>query len=133
MRTSDVTGKTIISLRPYKDFIALGVRVGNMLHLSGQVGTNANHKAGKDIVEQAELAYANIKSVLAEFGASMDNIVDETMYVTDVAEVMANVEAVFTARANAYGGTPEVSQTLVQIVALVEPDLKIEIKCTAQF
>lgn len=65
---------------PYKDLIAQGVRVGNMLHLSGQVGTGSDG-----------------------------------------------------ARAATYGGIPEVAQTLVQVVALVDPALKIEIKCTAQF
>jgi hypothetical protein len=30
-----------------------------------------------------------------------------------------------------YGKAPEVSQTLVQVVALVDPALKIEIKCVA--
>ena len=118
---------------PYKDFIAQGVRVGDLLHLSGQVGTSSEGVPGKDIVEQATFAYENIKNVLAEFGASLDNVVDETMYVTDMGDVMANVEGVFGARANAYGGIPEVSQTLVQVVALVDPAFKIEIKCTAQF
>jgi len=53
------------------------------------------------------------------------------MFVTDVGELMANIESVFGARAEAYGGLPEVSLTLVQVVALVRPELKIEIKCIA--
>jgi enamine deaminase RidA (YjgF/YER057c/UK114 family) len=118
---------------PYKDFIAQAVRVGDFLHLSGQVGTNSDDAPGKDIVEQTQLAYCQIANVLAEFGATLDNVVDETMFVTDIAEVMENVEAVFGVRAEAYGGTPEVTNTLVQVVSLVEPELKIEIKCTAQF
>jgi enamine deaminase RidA (YjgF/YER057c/UK114 family) len=62
----------------------------------------------------------------------MDNIVDETIFVTDINDLMANVEEVFAAREEAYGGKPEVSQTLVQAAALVLPDLKIEIKCIAR-
>ena len=104
-----------------------------MLHLSGQVGTGSDGAPGKDLIEQAALAYKNIEKVLAEFGATMDNVVDETVYVTDMAEMMANVEEIYGARAATYGGIPEVAQTLVQVVALVDPALKIEIKCTAQF
>lgn len=116
---------------PYKDFFAQGVQVGNVLYLAGQVGVDAAGTPGAGIVAQTKIAYANVKQVLAEFGATMGNIVDETMFVTDIGDVMANAEGVFGARAQAYGGTPEVSQTLVQVVALILPELKIEIKCIA--
>jgi len=44
---------------------------------------------------------------------------------------MENVDAVYEERESAYGSMPEVSQTVVQVVALVQPELKIEIKCIA--
>jgi len=88
-------------------------------------------KPGADVAEQTKLAYENIRSVLAEFGATLDNVVDETFFVTDMAEVMSNADSVFGARAEAYGGVPEVCQTLIQIGALVMPELKLEIKCIA--
>jgi enamine deaminase RidA (YjgF/YER057c/UK114 family) len=90
-----------------------------------------NGKAPADITEQTALAYSNIKSVLAEFGANMSNIVDETYFVTDVQEVMKNVGSVFAVRESAYGQPPEVYQTLIGVSALVDPALKIEIKCVA--
>jgi enamine deaminase RidA (YjgF/YER057c/UK114 family) len=68
---------------------------------------------------------------LAEFGATMDNVVEETVFVTDMPSVMAQVQEVFGARAAAYGGRPDVTQTLVGVSALVDPAFKIEIKCTA--
>lgn len=115
----------------YKDLYAQGVKVGNVLYLAGQVGVDEKGKPGADITEQTKLAYANIASVLAEFGATMSNVVDETMFVTDVADVMANASTVFAARGEAYGGVPEVCQTVVQVSALVMPALQIEIKCVA--
>ncbi len=116
---------------PYKDLIAQGVKVGNVLYLSGQVGMNEEDGSIPDgIVDQTKQTYANIKAVLKEFGASMDNIVDETVFVTNPAEVMEQIEGVFGARAEAYGGMPEVCQTMVQ-AALLLPELKIEIKCVA--
>ena len=85
----------------------------------------------EDLVAQVKLAYQNVAAVLAEFDADMDNIVDETWFVTDVNDCMAQVEALFTERHMIYGKAPEVSQTLVQVGALVDPALKIEIKCVA--
>ena len=116
---------------PWKDLFAQGVRAGDVLYLAGQIGMDAAGTTGADLTEQTKIAYANIRDVLSEFGATMDNIVDETMFVTDVREVSANAESVFGARQEAYGGPPEVSQTLVQVGALALPDLKIEIKCIA--
>ena len=116
---------------PYAALMAQAVQVGNILYLSGQVGMDDNGKAPADITEQTALAYSNIKSVLAEFGADMSNIVDETYFVTDVQEVMKNVGSVFAARESAYGQPPEVCQTLIGVSALVDPALKIEIKCVA--
>ena len=69
--------------------------------------------------------------VLEQFGADMSNIVDETIFVTDMEEFFAAVEAVYSARVEAYGGSPEACQTLIQVGALALPELKIEIKCTA--
>ncbi len=116
---------------PYKDLIANGVKVGNVLYLSGQVGIDAAGVVGDGIAEQARLAYVNIQEVLSKFGATMDNIVDETVFVTDMSEIMSNIESVYGHRAAAYAGLPEVCQTLVQVAALVMPELKIEIKCIA--
>ncbi len=116
---------------PFKDIFAQGVKVGNVLHLSGQVGIDASGTAGADIATQTKLAYENIRHVLLKFGATMNNIVDETMFVTDMTELMANADDVFGARAEFYGGVPDVCQTLVQVSALVLPELKLEIKCVA--
>ena len=83
------------------------------------------------LLEQVKLAYAGLTQVLGEFGATLDNVVDETFFVTNVEELMASVEPVYTARQEAYGGFPEVAQTVIQIGALVDPRCKIEIKCIA--
>lgn len=116
---------------PFKEVFAQGVKVGNVLYLAGQVGVDASGIAGADMTTQITLAYENIRRVLSKFDASLDHIVDETVFVTDMSELMANADAVFGARAKAYGGIPEVCQTLVQVSALVLPELKLEIKCVA--
>ncbi len=124
-------GKKTYRSGPFKDIFAQGVQIKNVIYLAGQVGVDEAGIPGAEITEQVKIAYSNIRKVLSEFGATMDNIVDETWFVTDVNEIMANGETVFGTRAEAYGGLPEVSQTLVQVAALILPDLKIEIKCIA--
>ena len=116
---------------PYAELIAQAVQVDNVLYLSGQVGVDASGAAPDSVVEQTTLAYEHVKVVLAEFGASLENVVEETVYVTDIAQVMNQVEDGFAARAAAYGGRPDVTQTLIGVSALVDPSFKIEIKCTA--
>lgn len=116
---------------PYRDLFSQGVQVGDTLYLAGQVGMDHNGSIPQDLLSQMRLAYDNVKAVLAEFGAGMDNIVDETWFVTDVSDCMTHVEALFYERQVIYGKAPEVAQTLVQVGALVDAALKIEIKCVA--
>ena len=123
--------KKVFRSGPYADLFCQGVRVGETIYLAGQVGTDENGAAPEDLVAQMEHAYVHVQSVLAEYGASMDNVVDETWFVTDIDNTMAKVGDLFAARAEIYGKKPEVSQTLVQVAALVDPSFKIEIKCIA--
>lgn len=123
--------KKVFRSGPYADLIAQGVKVGDTLYLSGQVGMDEAGNTPESMAEQVTLAYANIRAVLAEFGADFDNIVDETFLVTSVEETHKNLEAIYTARAEAYGGIPEVTQTLIGVAALLLPELKLEIKCIA--
>ena len=116
---------------PYADLFSQGVQVGNTLHMAGQVGTDASGKAPDSLVEQMKNAYQHVESVLKEFDCTMDNVVEETWFVTDMNECMTQVQELFAARQAIYGKPPEVAQTLVQVVALVDPSFKIEIKCVA--
>jgi enamine deaminase RidA (YjgF/YER057c/UK114 family) len=66
--------------------------------------------------------------VLGRYGAAIENVVDETLYVT-------NMEAAFAARAkcrkDVFSGKPVLASTIVQIERLAFPDLMVEIKCVA--
>ena len=126
--------KQVVRYGPLKDFIAQGVRVGDTIHLSGQVSADAAGAtvAPGDIVGQVRQAYANVAEVLGHFGATLDNVVSETWFVTDIPAMMKQGRAVFAARTEAYGGPPDTAQTLIQIAALFQPDLLIEIQCVAR-
>ena len=70
--------KKLFRSGPYADLFSQGVQVGNTLYMAGQVAMDEASGIPEDLVEQMKLAYQNVAAVLAEFGADMDNIVDET-------------------------------------------------------
>ena len=123
--------KKLYRTGPYADFFSQGVQVGNVLTLAGQLGDNEDGSVPADVKDQMINCYNNIKNVLSEFGATLDNVIDETWFVTDVNECMENVSDIFDERENIYGCKPEVSQTLIGISALVQPQYKLEIKVIA--
>jgi 2-iminobutanoate/2-iminopropanoate deaminase len=128
--------KQVVAFGPFKDFIADGVRMGDTIHLSGAVSVDDQGQAlhAGDIVKQAQRAYAHIAKVLQKFGATMDDIAYETLFVTDMSAVLgdeAKMGAFFGARAEAYGGNPQVSQSLIGVAELAAPDLMIEIRVVA--
>ena len=123
--------KKVFRSGPYSDLFCQGVRIGNTLYMAGQVGTDENGAAPDDLLAQMRYAYAHVRSVLVEYGGTMDNVVDETWFVTSIDDTMAKVGDLFAARAEIYGKKPDVSQTVVQVAGLVDPSFKIEIKCIA--
>src|ERR1041384_4201323 len=89
---------------------AQAVKVGDTIYLAGQVSHDAegNIIGVGDMEKQMRQAYANVAEVLARYGATMDNIVDEVLFVTDM-------EAAFTAALNCrhevFSGVPVVAST----------------------
>ena len=116
---------------PYADFFSQGVQTGNILTLAGQLGEDIEGNVPNDLQGQMENCYKNIETILKEFNATLDNIIDETWFVTDIEECMTNASEIFDSRKKIYKCKPEVSQTLIGVSALVDPKYKIEIKCIA--
>jgi 2-iminobutanoate/2-iminopropanoate deaminase len=104
------------------------VKVDNTIYISGQVGHDDKGKIlGHGNMEvQMRQAYANIKKLLAQYGATTDNVVDEILFVTDM-------DAAFAARVKCkqevFSGNPVLTSTIVQIQRLAFPELMIEIRC----
>ena len=107
------------------------VKVGNTIYLSGQVShdDSGNIVGPGDMGAQMRQAYRNIEKVLSQYGATIDNIVDEVLFVKDM-------DAAFAERVKCkqevFRGNPMVASTIVQIQRLAFPELMIEIKCIAQ-
>jgi 2-iminobutanoate/2-iminopropanoate deaminase len=65
------------------------VRVGNLLFLSGQIGTSADAAGGLvagGIEAETRQTLDNIKDVLARVGSSMDQVIKCTVMMADMAE-----------------------------------------------
>lgn len=64
--------------------IPMGCRVGDLLHTSGIAGIDpATSKLASGTAEQARHAFGNLRSVLAQAGGSLDDVVRLTVYVRD--------------------------------------------------
>jgi 2-iminobutanoate/2-iminopropanoate deaminase len=107
-----------------------GVKVpaGQLIFVSGQVARNAiGETVGKgDIRAQTRQALENVKAVLEAAGATMDDIVKVTVFVTDV----SHLKAIHEVRAE-YFRRDYPASTLVEVKSLVSPDLMIEIEAIA--
>lgn len=110
---------------------AQAVKVGDTIYLSGQVSHDegGNIVGLRDMESQMRQTYANIQKMLAQYGATMDNIVDEVLFVTDMNSAFA---AAVKCRREVFSRTPVVASTIVQIQRLAFPELMIEIKCVAK-
>jgi reactive intermediate/imine deaminase len=107
-----------------------GVKVpaGQLIFVSGQVARNAaGETVGKgEIRAQTRQALENVKAVLEAAGATLDDIVKVTVFVTDV----SHVAAIHEVRAE-YFRRDYPASTLVEVKSLVSPDLMIEIDAIA--
>jgi enamine deaminase RidA (YjgF/YER057c/UK114 family) len=90
-------------------------------------GTISDHS---NMETQMRQTYANAKKILSEFGATLDNVVEEVVYVTDMDKAM---EVAGPVRKEAYGSEkPQVASTIFVTPRLAFPAQLIEIKFTAK-
>ena len=103
------------------------VKVGDTIYVSGQVSHDdkGNIVGHGDMEVQMRQAYANIQNVLAQYGVTMENMVDEILFVTDMDAAFA---AAVKCRQDVFSGTPVIASTIVQIQRLAFPELMIEIR-----
>ncbi|HEY5883408.1 MAG TPA: RidA family protein [Pyrinomonadaceae bacterium] len=110
---------------------AQAVKVGDIIYVSGQVSHDdqGNFVGVGQMETQMRQAYSNVTKVLAKYGMTMENIVDEVLFVTDME---AAFDAAVKCRPEVFSGSPVVASTIVEIRRLAFPELMIEIKCVAK-
>ncbi len=100
---------------------AQAVVVGNTIHVSGTIARGATME------EQVAGIYARIRRTLERHGATLQDVVKETVYATDMEAMAVGGKA---ARARAYG-THTPASTWVQIQRLLNRGALVEIEVTA--
>ncbi len=59
------------------------IRSGDLLFVSGQVGSRADGTPEPDFAAQVQLAFDNLKATLAAAGCTLDDLIDVTTFHTD--------------------------------------------------
>lgn len=118
----------ISSGNPFEDVYGYcrAVRVGDTVHVSGTTARPPDVE-GCDAGQQAASALRIIGEALDEVGAAWSDVVRTVTYVTDIADaplVAAAHRDVFT--------DIRPAATLVEVSALLDPELKVEIEVYAQ-
>lgn len=67
------------------------IRSGDLLFVSGQVGSREDGSPEPDFKKQVELAFENLKAVLAAAGCGFDDIIDITSFHTDPENQFADI------------------------------------------
>ena len=101
-------------------------KAGNLIWVSGTVGIAAAGSVPVGVVEQFELAMANLDACLKAVGAGAEHVVKVTVYLTDVDD-----RAKINPLRQRYFGPHRPASTLVEVSALVLPELKVEIEAQA--
>jgi 2-iminobutanoate/2-iminopropanoate deaminase len=103
------------------------VRVGDMLFLSGVMGTiQGGGMADGGIEGQTRQALENVKSALALAGASMSDVAKCTVFLTDAANFQG-MNKVY----REFFPTDPPARSTVAVAALVAPNALLEIECLA--
>ena len=110
---------------------AQAVKVGDTIYVSGQLGLDEQGNMIYPTMEtQMRQTYANAKKILSQFGATLENVVEEVLYVTDMETAFAAAGPV---RKEAYASkTPAVASTIIVTPRLSLPTQLIEIKFIAK-
>jgi enamine deaminase RidA (YjgF/YER057c/UK114 family) len=100
------------------------IRSGDLLFVSGQVGSRADGSAEPDFEKQVQLAFDNLAAVLKAAGCTFDDVVDVTTFHTDPANQFDTVNAV---RTRVIGEAPYPNWTAVGVTWLSGFDFEIKV------
>jgi enamine deaminase RidA (YjgF/YER057c/UK114 family) len=108
---------------------AQAVKKGNTVWISGQLGHDDKGNMAEGMDAQTLKTYGNIKKILENYGMSMDDVVEEVLYVTDMA---SGFQARKKYGKQFYSDPKQIASTMVVISGLAIPGQLIEIKIVAQ-
>lgn len=99
------------------------IRSGDLLFVSGQVGSREDGSPEPVFKDQVRRAFANLRAVLAAAGCDLRDVVDVTTFHTDPE---AQIETVLAVRAEEIGDPPHPNWTAVGVTWLAGFDFEIK-------
>jgi enamine deaminase RidA (YjgF/YER057c/UK114 family) len=99
------------------------IRAGDLLFVSAQVGSREDGSPEPNFARQVQLAFDNLTAVLEAAGCTLDDVVDVTMFHTDL---LAQFETVQPIRDTAFGNRHFSNWTAVGVTALSGFDFAIK-------
>lgn len=98
---------------------------GRVVHVTGQVAWDADHRivGGNDVGAQLQKCFENVESILAEVGDVPDDIVSQTIYYTDDAQLPRIQEV----RSRHFSVPTAPVSILIRTARLVDPALLVEV------
>jgi enamine deaminase RidA (YjgF/YER057c/UK114 family) len=100
------------------------IRSGDLLFVSGQVGSREDGSPEPHFEQQVELAFENLKAVLEAAGGTLDDVVDVTTFHTDP---KAQFETFLAVRDRFLGDPPYPNITCVGVNWLAGFDFEIKV------
>ena len=120
---------TPAGIRPPFAYYSHGVEVppgARWLLCSGQLGIGPDEAIPDDAGAQTELAFENVRAILAASNMDLGDIVRLNTYVTDRAFL-----GPYMAVRDRYVGNPPPASTLMIVSGFARPDFKVEIEAIA--
>jgi enamine deaminase RidA (YjgF/YER057c/UK114 family) len=104
---------------------------GRQIYVAGQIGWDGSGRfASPRLADQVRQALLNIVAVLAEAGGAPEHVVRLTWYVTSRDDYYAELSGIGAAY-RAVMGRHFPTMSVVQVVALMEKEARVEIEATA--
>lgn len=124
-----MTRQNVSSGTVWEDIIGYSraVRLNNIVEVAGTTAVAGDLIIGlDDAYEQTKFILTKIEKALQEAGASMADVVRTRMFVTDISQW----EEIGRAHGEFFGKIKPVT-TMIEVKALIQPDLLVEIEATA--
>lgn len=102
------------------------VKAGPIIWVSGIVGVTADGNIPADTVAQFDIAMDTMDKCLKAAGAGPEHVTKVQVFMTDIKE-----RPLINPRRIKYFGEHRPASTLVEVTALVDPRMKVEIECQA--
>lgn len=100
------------------------IRSGDLLFVSGQVGSRSDGSPEPDFEAQVRLAFANLKATLAAGGCSLDDVVDVTSFHTDPDR---QFDTIMKVKSEVFPAAPYPNWTAIGVTWLAGFDFEIKV------